>query len=130
MELLFYHSALQPDLGGDKGIPIVHMIDCCIILSACTISPSKRTTDLLDCISGSWIDVFGNMKVLTLDGETGMKGKDVDDWAMYSQTTMRYKAPHQKAWLVERHNALIRNALQKAESQVIKESLCITSGRC
>ena len=79
------------------------------------VSPSRRTSDLLDCISGSWIDVFGPMKVLTLDGETGMRGKEVDDFAMYNQTTMKYKSPHQKAWLVERHNALIRSALHRAE---------------
>ena len=66
------------------------------------------------------------MQTLTLDGETGMRGKDVDDWAMYNQITLKYKAPHQKAWLVERHNALIRAALQRAEAQVIKESLCIS----
>ena len=125
-DLLFYHSQLQPLLNCEKGIPIVHCIDCCIRWSACTVSPSRKTQDLLDCISGSWVDVFGNMKTLTLDQETGMRGKEVDDWAMYNQIAMKYKAPpHQKAWLVERHNALIRNALQKAETQVISESLCV-----
>ena len=48
-----------------------------------------------------------------------MKGKEVDDWAMYNQVTMKYKSPRQKAWLVERHNALIRSALHRSEAQVI-----------
>lgn len=39
---------------------------------------------------------------------------------------MKYKAPHQKAWLVERRNALIKPALQRAESQVSKRSPCIS----
>ena len=55
-----------------------------------------------------------------------MRGKEIDDYATYSRVTMRYKAPRQKSWLVERHNALIRSALQRAEAQVIKESLRIS----
>ena len=55
-----------------------------------------------------------------------MRGKDVDDWAMENQTTLKFKAPHQKAWLVERHNALLRSALHKAETQALKESLCVS----
>ena len=125
-DLLCYHSMLEPNLGSDKGIPIVHMIDYCIRWSACTMVRSKTTKDLLSAISSSWVSIFGNMQVLTLDGEIGMRGKDVDDWAMYNQVTLKYKAPHQKAWLVERHNALIRSALQRAETQVTKESLCVS----
>lgn len=55
-----------------------------------------------------------------------MRGKEFDDWAMYSQIAMTHKAPHQTAWLVERHDAAIRSA-SRAEAQVIKESLCISS---
>lgn len=87
------------------------------------MAKARSTTDLLDCISNSWIMVFGSMRTLTLDGGSGMRAKDVDDWAMYNHVALKRKAPHQKAWLVERHNALIRSALQRAESQAIKESL-------
>ena len=54
-----------------------------------------------------------------------MRAKEVDDRAMYNQVTLKFKVPHQKLWLVSRHDALIRSALQRAESQCIKESLCI-----
>eukprot|EP00971_Amphidinium_carterae_P341508 6480320-Amphidinium_carterae.1 len=30
---------------------------------------------------------------------------------------MRYRAPHQHAWIVERHNAVLRTALHRMESQ-------------
>ena len=127
-DLFFYHSRLEPGLGGARGVPIAHFIDCCIRWSACMVSQSKTIWDLLNCISNGWVGVFGNMLTLTLDGESGMKGKEVDDWAMYNQITMTYKSPRQKAWLVERHNALIRSALHRAETQVIKESLCVSFG--
>ena len=67
------------------------------------------------------------MKTLTLDGETGVRAKEVDDLALFNQVPLEYKAPHQKTWLVERHNPLIRSALQRTESQVFKEILVASS---
>ena len=66
------------------------------------------------------------MKTLTLDGQSWMRAKEIDDGPMYTQVTLKLKAPHQKAWLVDRRDALIRFALQRAGSQVFKESLCIS----
>ena len=63
------------------------------------------------------------MEVATMDGETGMRSKEVHDWAMSNQVPSTHKARHQKARLVERHNAFIGSALNGAESQVSKESL-------
>ena len=60
--------------------------------------PSKDTADFLECISKSWVTVFGDMTTLTLDGERGMRAKEVDDWAIYKQITLKFKAPHQKIW--------------------------------
>lgn len=70
--------------------------------------------------------IWGGMKALILDGEIGMRGKDVDNGAVCDQIAMKYKTPHQKAWLVEIHNALVRSALQRAEVQAINGSLCIS----
>ena len=54
-----------------------------------------------------------------------MRSKEVVDWAMCSHIASKYKALHQKAWLVERNNALFRSALQRAERRAPTESLCI-----
>lgn len=62
-----------------------------------------------------------------MDGESCVRSKKVDHWATCNQVTFKYSAPHQKAWLVERHNALICSALQRAEVLVITESLCVSS---
>ena len=87
---------------------------------------SNGTTDLLDCISNSWISIFGSMTILALDGENGMRAKEVDDWAMHNQVILRYKAPRQKVWFVERHNVLLRSIVQRVESQAFKQSLCVS----
>ena len=127
-DLMFYRNLLQPEFGGERGIPICHLIGCCIRWSACTMASSKSTSDLLNCISTSWVSVFGNTKTLTLDGGTLVRAMEVDDWAMFNQVAPKYKTPHQTAWLVERErrNALTRSALQHCESQVLKESLVVS----
>ena len=68
------------------------------------------------------------MNVLTLDGDTGMKkGRGVDDWAMQSQLFTCYESPRQKAWLVERHNAILGAGQLRTETQMRKESTAASS---
>ena len=45
-ELLFYRSLLEPGLGGERVIPIVHVIDCRIRRFACVKAPSRSTVEL------------------------------------------------------------------------------------
>ena len=78
--------------------------------------PFRGTQDLLDRISVAWVNVVGHMKGLALDGETGMRSKEADGWALYNQVALTYNEPHQKAWLVERQNAPIRSALERANT--------------
>lgn len=106
-DLVLYHSQLGPGLGGAHGIPLAHLIGCNIRWSACVKSSSKTIRDLLDCMNNVSVHVFGNMSTLTLDGERGVKGKEIDDLAMYNQMTMKCKSPKQTKWLAGRHNALI-----------------------
>ena len=83
--------------------------------------PDKKEKTLLNGIGTIWIQIYGPPKVLTLDQERGMRGTDVDHWAIYNQITMNYKAPRQKAWLVERHNEILRVGLHRTETQILKE---------
>ena len=39
---------------------------------------------------------------------------------------MKYKAPRQRAWLVERHNGILREAMHRTEQQCKKEGLIAT----
>jgi len=61
------------------------------------------------------------MTTLTLDEETGMRGQAAFDWASTAGVHMKFKAPRQRAWIVERHNEIIRHGLHTTEQQLIKE---------
>lgn len=56
-DLMFYHGALEPGLRGAHGIPIVHLIDCCIRWSARIRSQFGTTRDLSECISLAWVNI-------------------------------------------------------------------------
>ena len=116
-------SLLEPTKGAR---PIIHLIDTCLRWSATQDSGGKTESILLEGISAIWISIHGPMKVLTLDQESSMRGKGVDDWAIANGITLHYKAPRQKAWLVERHNEILRQSLHRVETQMMKESLVCT----
>eukprot|EP00971_Amphidinium_carterae_P232785 4619851-Amphidinium_carterae.4 len=61
--------------------------------------------------------VFGSPTLLTVDGEKGLHSLFTADWAEINGVNMRYKAPHQHAWIVERHNQTLREALHRMETQ-------------
>ncbi len=63
------------------------------------------------------------MTSLVLDEETGMRGQATMDWASTNGINMRFKAPRQKAWIVERHNEILRQALHATESQLKSEGI-------
>eukprot|EP00973_Karenia_brevis_P064428 8950705-Karenia_brevis.AAC.1 len=69
----------------------------------------------MSAITSSWISVFGPMSTMTLDEETGMRGQRVSDWAATHNIQLQFKAPRQKAWIVERHNELLRCSLHTTE---------------
>lgn len=96
--LMFYRSALERGVGrGERHNNNQFNIDCCTRWSACIRAPCERARDLSDCITTSWVNSPGGMKTLTLDGGTGMKGKEAYGWAMCSQMNVRHEVPHQKA---------------------------------
>ena len=65
------------------------------------------------------------MQTLVMDEESGMRGQCTMDWAAASGINLKFKAPRQKAWIVERHNEIIRRCLQTTEAQLIKEGISI-----
>ena len=119
-DLMFYHSILHPDAVTKV---IVHLVDACLRWSSTGIAASKEEVELVTVIGRIWIATFGNMKVLVLDEETGMRGRCASDWAESNGIQLKYKAPRQKAWIVERHNELLRQALHLTETQLKRDGV-------
>ena len=118
-DLLFYHSLLEPERGN---IPIAHLIDACVRFSRTGVT-RKDEISLTTTIAALWISLFGPMGVLVLDEETGMRGQAVIDWSSTHGVHLKFKAPRQKAWIVERHNEVLRRGLHGTESQLLAEDI-------
>jgi hypothetical protein len=121
-DLLFYHSLVDEPT---KRRNIMHLIDACVRWSAALESVSKEEIELTIRISTCWIAIFGPMQTLVLDEEGGMRGRCALDWAEANNIGLKYKAPRQKAWLVERHNELLRRGLHTTETQMVKEGIVL-----
>ena len=119
-DLMFYRSLIQTERGQ---LTIVHLVDACVKFSGTRVVKSKEEIELTKAISETWVWMFGPMSVLVLDEETGMRGQHAFDWALANRIELKFKAPNQKAWIAERGNELIRQALHKTESQMLKEDL-------
>jgi len=119
-DLLFYHSLVD---NPSKLRSIMHLVDACVRWSTAAETNSKEEEELTTSVSVCWISIFGAMQTLVLDEESGMRGRCAVDWAEANNIGLKYKAPRQKAWIVERHNELLRQGLHTTETQMIKEGI-------
>eukprot|EP00971_Amphidinium_carterae_P096853 1917235-Amphidinium_carterae.1 len=118
MDLMFYNSSVEP--AAEQKV-ILHMIDVATRYSrACTLT-SKGDREICSSISSHWIMIHGAPQSLVVDSETAMSSQYTAEWAEFQNIQLHVKPPHAEAWIIERHNGLLRAALHKAESQVIDE---------
>ena len=115
--MLFINSSFEPTRGC-----IIHLIDACIRYSRRGVSTKDEWT-LITRITELWLSVFGAPKVLVLEQEAGLRGDLAMQWAQKWGLHLAFKAPRQKAWIVERHNEIIRHGVHRTESQMMKEGI-------
>ena len=60
---------------------IVRLVDTCTRYSIAIEIPNEEDTTLLNSISVHWVTIFSPMTTLTLDEESGLRGRAVIDWA-------------------------------------------------
>ena len=90
------------------------MINACIRYFR-TGASTKYEQTLINRIAELWLSVFGPPKAIVLDQEAGLRGDLAIRWAQKWEFHFVYKAPRQKAWIVERHNDIIRCGLHSTE---------------
>ena len=114
----FFPSLIATRLGQ---ISIGHSIDCFTGWSAVVFPRGKKEEQLLHCGCQIWIIAFGAVTAFTLDEETGMREIDASPWPAQTQPTLKRKAPHQTALLVERHG-ILRRCEHIIETQMLRDS--------
>ena len=105
MDLMFYKSIMHPG-PKDHQLILCHLVDSCIRWDMCNVIASKTSEAMTSCITLHWIALFTPMRVLVSDGESGMRSREAADWASAHRIHLKFKAPDQKAWVVERHHEI------------------------
>ncbi len=120
MDLWFLHSLIdKPQIQRT----IMHLIDACVRWSANGLLKDKEEITLCTRISELWLTVHGPMRTLVQDGESGMKGRAVADWAEANRIQLKYRPPGSKAWIAERHQQIQRKTFHSIEGQMQKEGI-------
>ena len=120
-----FNDEVQLDILYHGNYQIGHLIDGCIRWTVATTLEDKDTESLLNFIWTSWIQPFGPMHVLTVDGEGALASEQAAVALERMGTTRRLKAPGQHAQIVERHHEILRRQLCLIIAQCTEENLRI-----
>ena len=118
LDLLFYERRV-----------VGHMCDGCIRYTVARELVDKALETLLDFIWTGWIQMFGPMAVLTVDGEGALASEEAGVALGRMGTTRKIKSPGQHAQIVERHHDILRKQLHRIDSQCRESDIKISFAR-
>ena len=68
-----------------------------------------------------WIQLYGPPELMIWDGERAMILTEAMQWASRQKLQLIQRTKHKKAWVVERHNAILRNACHTCQTKLAIE---------
>ena len=124
--------AAEPNIGTSSGaqVLLLHVIDVATRFALAKVVDSRNERDLCKGFEEVWIGLFGPPQYLVMDEETGVhSSRYTADWAECLQIQLKFKAPRQEAWIIERHNELLRQQLHRMETQLQTEGRTVRFGQ-
>ena len=107
---------------------ILHFVDRATRWQAAVVVASKSASDLIDGLDRAWVSIFGPMKELIVDGETGLASEECAAYLDRKGITRRPRAPNQHAQFAERRGGLLKEQLNRSTSQLRTEGYTIGTG--
>ena len=74
---------------------------------------NKEPDTIIDALMTHWIQIYGPAEMMIWDGERAMIPTGAMQWASRQRLQRIQRTRHKKAWVVERHNEILRNACHK-----------------
>ena len=119
-----FNESVQYDLVFYKTYIILHMIDCCIRWSAACLVEDKLGETLLNAMDKLWFRVYGSPQELVGDRESGVAaGITGARFLEVRGIKLNLKARGQHAFLIERHNEILRQQLHRCDEQSTADGL-------
>jgi hypothetical protein len=120
-----FNEAIQCDLLFVYDYIVLHVIDECLRFSAGQVVPDKQTETLLSALVSCWLRLYGPPGVIISDKEGSLFSEQCSIWAERWGTSMRYKARGSHAFIVERHNELLRQQIHGTQEQLNLEGITV-----
>ena len=117
MDLLFYMDS------DDSKYNILHLIDEAIRWGGGGLVESRECVDIIDGLCHYWFITFGQPATFIADQEGGISFMDGQQFLRRHDVALKLRPLGAKAWIVGRHNALLRKVLHKISDQFKEESL-------
>lgn len=123
---LEFNASVQCDLLFWGTVVILHMCDECTRFSMAEQVAGKKASDLLPTIASMWFRIFGPPQTLVADHEGSLCGEEGAIFCERWHTSFKPKPKGSHAYVVERHNSLLRSVLDKIKAQCLLESLQVS----
>lgn len=119
-----FNQCVQYDLLFFKTHIILHMIDCAMRWSAGCLVENKLSETLINAMDKLWFRVFGSPQELVGDREGGIAEPIASARFLELRgIKLTLKARGQHAFLIERHNEILRQQIHKCDEQATADGL-------
>ena len=103
-----FDEIVQWDILFHKRTRIAHLIDEAIRWTSAGTLSGQTSKEITNDITRRWLQLFGAMKVLVSDQESGLRSDEANTWADHWGIHLKDKEPGTHAQMVERHHAVLR----------------------
>ena len=120
-----FNDTVQWDILLVRRYVISHLLDEAIRWTAAVPMSDKTPTSIIEAVATTWIRPYGPMRVLIVDGESGLASEENAQWLHRISVEFTTKAPGVHATMVERHHELLRRIILRTEAQLKEEGISV-----
>ena len=120
---LRFNQHVECDILFYKDFSVLHLVCCASRWHNGQVIDNHYDSTMLAAIDRSWIQLFGAMEVLIVDGEGGLTSAYFQEEMKRRGVKVDIRAPRQHARFIERRGAILRHALHTAEEQMRREGI-------
>lgn len=121
-----FNETVEADLMFVYDKIVLCLIDCATRFLMVAIIPDRNAETLKGALETSWIALFGAMKKLVMDSETGIyRSKENQDWIARSGIRYIPRARGQQIATIDRRIALLREQIHKGTDQLRHEKVTV-----
>ena len=102
---------------------ILHMVDRCTRWHAAVEIPDKTMASIVTAVQSIWVHLHGSMSELIVDGESAVKSWQADKYFENHTIDPIVRAPGQHARFIERRGALLRESLNRIQSDLRRQGI-------